>query len=159
MKYLLCVLFALLLALPLLAQDETVTPVATQEASPIAPVNVNINTDSGRPDTLPEGNISIPGWTVVVSIVLSIAGGAGIALILDRIRQSPAAITEIEGYADNSVSETTANAFVKGAEVVESAARLVKEAFDRIPASDKPSEISSVPSDVLRNELVRRGEL
>lgn len=154
MKYLLCVLFALLLALPLLAQDETVTPVATQEASP----GVNIEVNPPATDPLPEGNVSIPGWSIVVVVVLAIAGGASLPSIIDRIRGDESAIAEIEVRA-NQLPPEILNAFVRVSEVVESGARLVREAADRIPAKEKPAEITLIPSEVLRNELIRRGEL
>lgn len=159
-RYLLVILMALLMALPALAQDETIEPTAVSTQEP-SPVNVNINTDNGANDDLPEGNVSIPGWSIIVVIVLGIAGGASLPGIIDRIRGNPAAIAEIESRADTLPQEVT-DALVKVAEVVESGARLIKEAADRTPAASKQPVaviLKQIDTADLLAELRTRGAL
>lgn len=121
------------------------------------------DTDETDEDTtdLPEGNVSIPGWSIVVVIVLGIAGGASVPGLIDRIRRDPRAIAEIEQRTSQLPAPVTdaANKFAQG---LESFAGLLKEATDKIAAANKPSEavnLSGVSSTELRTELIKRGEL
>ena len=157
----LLILAAFLLALPALAQDSTPeAPVATAEPTAVVPVNVNINTTpANESPTLPEGNVSIPGWAVVTAIVLSIGAGYSLPRIIDAIRRNPQVIREIETRVDTLPEPVTTAAF-RAAEVLESAAELLKEATDRIAASSKPSEafdLKTVPDAALVAEMRGRG--
>lgn len=155
----LLILAALLFTVPVaFAQDQTPAPqdtaVATQEATVVPPVNVNINTGGEASETSGDG---IP-WETLSAIALLVGGGYGLARIIDGIRSNRKAVAELESRADK-FPDLTASAVVKAAEVVESGAKLMKELFDRIPAASKPTDVldlSTVPTEALRSELAQR---
>lgn len=187
LKILVAILFALLVALTALAQDATSEPTqeptaaATQEAPTPQPeataivIDINVDVTDGTGDTestgdttgdtggagtdLPEGNVSIPGWSIIMAIVMAVGAGVGVAGIIDRVRRDPRAMTEIESRA-NTVAEPLTQVANKFGEGLEAFAKLLREATDRIPAATKPVETSALynaETPDLIAELRRRG--
>lgn len=134
---------------PAFAQDITATAEATQTTD-------TGGGESGETDSIEDSGIP---WNVVSVIVLALAGAYSIPRIIDSVRRDPKAIAEIESRA-NTVPDAAATTLVKAAEVVQSGALLIKEAFDRIPAASKPPgevDLSLVDYNLLVTELNRRG--
>lgn len=141
-----------LFALPVFAQDTTTEPpAATAEPGQTGGVSVNIDKTETQP-----GNVTVSLLGILAIIVVSLAGGLTLPRIIDRIRSDPQAILAIEERA-NTLPEETTSAIGKVAGVLESAAKLIEEAVDRMPASDKPKPIKAFLDDELREELQLRG--
>lgn len=145
-------ILAFLIIVPVFGQDATAEPAASVTAEPV-PSNVSVNIDK---ETTPPGSVTVSLLAILAIIITSLAGGLALPRIIDRIRTDPAAIEFIEGRADTLPEETT-SAIGKVAGVLESAAKLIEEAVDRIPAAEKPPAIKLFSDDELKVEMEYRG--
>lgn len=138
------------------ATEAAPTPIVIVVTQP--PVVPPANPDPPVTDDLPEGNVSIPGWSIVVVIVLGIAGGASIPGLIERVRRDPRAIAEIETRVE-ALPEPVVSGMHQVGVFLESAAKLLTEASDKMAAANKPPEkpnLSLVTTAELNAELARR---
>lgn len=155
---LLC-LAAFLFVLPVsFAQDEpTDNPIATQEPTAEA-TQESGDTDAGETGDDESPWSQIP-WGIIGIFVTGAAGLWKLPEIIDAVKRDPKAIAEAEERV-NALGDSVRAGLHRVAEVVESAAGVLKEASDGIAASNKPPEaldLRIVEQALLEAELNRRG--
>lgn len=132
------VLLLCLLTAPVAAQDTTPTdePVATQAPIPTeAPVVI----EEPALDPIETAN----NLYILIGGLLGVSVGFSIGALASRWLSNPAEIKAIEGLT-KSTPEPVAMALVEFGKTINAVGKLLIEAFDRIPAADKPSDVDAL---------------
>lgn len=137
-RYIITLILLLLLALPVMAQDATAEPVATQEAAAIVTPDTTTSNDS---------DVTLSVWQIITGVAGAFAlggvvGVAGAGVLASRLRNDPATMSAIEKLG-NSVPEPTAKLIIDLAKSGQEIAELLKEALDRVPAASKTEPAKS----------------
>lgn len=179
-------LLMLMLAVPVMAQDETLTPTeepaATTEATAIGteevvktaeptadatadvvtatpqptPIVIIITQPVDPPPPAPTDSNASAVIVIVISLLTLVLGGGTLMSIIAGFRKDAAGVAATEALG-KSVPQDVALELVRLLKGAVSGAEIAIEALDQIPAASKPPAIALYTIDELTNELERRG--
>lgn len=158
-------------AFPILAQDATAEPVATQEVAGTQEVIVIITqtpvvaptlepTATPEPDQPPVVPVTGSGsiLLIIIALLAAIAGGGGVVAIIGRFRKDSEGMRALEMVGD-SISKQHADKLLVLIDTLVAGLSVGREALDHIPAGQKSwaMELAEVQTGELIAELSRRG--
>lgn len=138
----LALIFIGLVNAPALAQDGTDTVV---DATAV-PDDPSLDATDNAPAPLPQGTVLVTVTEIFLGLITAASAGGlvgvmGIGVLADRLRRNEVTIAAIEKLGDQ-VPPETANKVIDLANQVQSSvdsvAKLLSEALDKIPAASKP---------------------
>lgn len=156
-KYLLVLLFALLVVLPGYAQDATAEPTEAATVEPTAQATQEA-TETGGDDSTATVQTNTTGTIFLILIpILSVAlAGGGVMGMIVAFRKNQAAVNASEQLG-SSVPQPIADRMLTVIDTLSAALSAGREAIDRIPAANKSDALGGITIDQLIIEMEKRG--